>query len=110
MQLTSIVALLVAATGAVASPGRAPPPPPPKPHRPAPPTIGPVTQTQSCGNSASAYCCNNVVDSKGLSYFECKSSTGSCNTIAICCQNNNNGEDGNAIQNCGLGNSQVIWL
>lgn len=95
MKVPAIVGLLIAVTGALAAPGGgggsyhpAPPPKNKPPPPPPPPAPGPVSQTQNCGNGASAYCCYNEVDNDGLSQLTCKSSTGSCNTIAICCNNN----------------------
>lgn len=66
----AIVAFI--ATGVLASPmpGKAPPPPPPKPAPPPPPSQPTtVSQSNTCGNNATPYCCN--TDSKGA-YTTCK--------------------------------------
>ncbi|KAI5460894.1 hypothetical protein BGZ63DRAFT_425364 [Mariannaea sp. PMI_226] len=102
MQFTSMLAILVAVTGAVAAPGGYKPP---KPEKPAPPP--PSVQQIQC-SSGSPYCCTAEADggSKGSnggnSKFSCSILSGTCNAIAVCCNNNN------GAQTCtGLGSSSI---
>ncbi|KAM5357215.1 hypothetical protein ACJZ2D_016490 [Fusarium nematophilum] len=91
----SVLAILVAVTGALAAPGSGPPPPPPPPHHPPPPPAPPVKQENTCGNGQSLYCC--ATNGKN-SDVTCNSFTnggigGVCNGIQMCC-NNNQGTQG----------------
>ncbi|KAF4470795.1 hypothetical protein FALBO_2291 [Fusarium albosuccineum] len=77
----SILALTLAATGALALPGRE------KPQKPGKPQPGNV-QTISC-SSGSPYCCNQEFDAKkGKSYYKCSEFVNNCNAVAVCCNNN----------------------
>ncbi|KAH7114640.1 hypothetical protein EDB81DRAFT_767811 [Dactylonectria macrodidyma] len=109
MQVTSIVALLIAATGALAAPGGYKPNKPNKPSKPAPPVVQQIT----C-SGGSPYCCNaeanggedSFASGGGDIYFKCSDMTNNCNSITVCC--NNNGED--AEQTCAaFGNAKVIF-
>ncbi|KAI5461007.1 hypothetical protein BGZ63DRAFT_405442 [Mariannaea sp. PMI_226] len=89
MQFTSMLAILVAVTGAVAAPGGYKPP---KPEKPAPP---PASVQQIQCSSGSPYCCTAEADGGkkgsdgGNSKFNCSVLSGTCNSIAVCCNNNN---------------------
>ena len=98
MQLTNIIALIsLAAVGVVASPTNARPPPPPRPDRPDVKNTN--TATNNC-NGGNAFCCSPTADNDGkFKGTTCKQSTTSCQTISICCNNNNIGSGG-ASQEC----------
>jgi hypothetical protein len=83
MQVTSIFAIVLAATGALATPSRQG-----RPSRPSRPN-NIVQQTINCGGNAGGYCCSPEYDSKlGVNYYDCYDFENSCNAIAVCCQNN----------------------
>ncbi|KAH6867778.1 hypothetical protein B0T10DRAFT_325171 [Thelonectria olida] len=101
MQVTSIIALAIAATGALASPGRAPPE---KPSRP----VGKQSASIVCSTGA-PYCCTSEI-SGGLGYFECSRLTDVCNSIAVCC-NNQAQQGASASQTCAaFGNAKVVYI
>ncbi|KAH7126136.1 hypothetical protein EDB81DRAFT_889839 [Dactylonectria macrodidyma] len=90
MQVTSILAILLTATGALAAPGGNKPV---KPKKPAPPAI--VKQSISCSSGA-PYCCtaesaggsDSFASGSGDVYFKCSDLTDKCNSIQVCCNNN----------------------
>ncbi|KAI5462673.1 hypothetical protein BGZ63DRAFT_423908 [Mariannaea sp. PMI_226] len=99
MQITSMIAIILA-TGALAAP-----PKPNKPNKPPPPP--PVLQQITCSSGA-PYCCTAESDGGkkgsdgGNVKFECSVLAGTCNSIAVCC-NTNNGQ-----QTCtGLGSASI---
>ncbi|RKL08630.1 hypothetical protein BFJ68_g9424 [Fusarium oxysporum] len=108
----SIVALLVAATGAVAAPGR---------NgggggggdRPDRGDRNTITQTMSC-NGGAAYCCSPEYSGGGvLSYYQCNKNINSCNigSAIVCCNNIVQGGNNNhQSQKCSaFGNQKVIY-
>ncbi|KAJ4212933.1 hypothetical protein NW759_011192 [Fusarium solani] len=104
MQVTTIFAFVLAATGALAIPGRQS-----RPTRPDRPN-NIIQQTINCGGSAGGYCCSPEYDSKlGLNYYDCYGFDNSCNAMLVCCQNNvQDGSVGN--QACSaFGDAKVIF-
>ncbi|KAL5617631.1 hypothetical protein FOBRF1_006379 [Fusarium oxysporum] len=107
----SIVTLLVAATGALAAPGRG--------------SSGggrggqdrgdrnTNTQTVTC-TGGSAYCCSPEYGEGGLfSYYECNKNINSCNvqSTIVCCAQNVQGNNNHQSQTCSaLGNQKVIYV
>ncbi|KAF4336644.1 hypothetical protein FBEOM_9489 [Fusarium beomiforme] len=101
----SIAALLVAATGALATPTRGGD----RGHR----GDRTNTQTVTC-TGGSAYCCSPEYDDGGyFSYYECNKNIGSCNvqSTIVCCANNAQGNNINQNQYCSaFGNQKVIFV
>lgn len=87
MQIISIIALAISASGVLAGP------PKPKPTKPSKPEIpAPVVQQITC-NGGSPYCCTAEADGENLGsggavFFECRDLEGTCNSITVCCNNN----------------------
>ncbi|KAH6884596.1 hypothetical protein B0T10DRAFT_608890 [Thelonectria olida] len=111
MQITSIITLLIAATGAIAAPGK-----PSKPSKPQKPNVI-TNQSITCGNGQTAYCCTASADGgdggkgwdndggNGGTAFSCVAATTACTNIAVCCNSN---AGGNSNQVCGVfGNAKV---
>ncbi|KAI5462889.1 hypothetical protein BGZ63DRAFT_176162 [Mariannaea sp. PMI_226] len=110
MQVTSALAILIAVTGAFAAPGTSYKEPehhhPHKPHKPAPPP--PSVQQITCSSGA-PYCCTAEANGSqksdgGKLSFSCAALSGTCNSIAVCC-NNNNGD-----QTCTGLNGASVWI
>ncbi|EWZ49190.1 hypothetical protein FOCG_11994 [Fusarium oxysporum f. sp. radicis-lycopersici 26381] len=107
----SILALLVAATGALAAPGnrggdrgdrggnRG--------------DRNTNTQTVTC-TGGSAYCCSPEYGEGGLfSYYECSKNTNSCNvqSTIVCCAQNVQGNNNHQSQKCSaFGDQKVIYV
>ncbi|KAF7556557.1 hypothetical protein G7Z17_g1360 [Cylindrodendrum hubeiense] len=113
MQVTYLLGLVLAVTGALAAPGgKAPPKAPPKP---APPSGNQVAAI-SC-SSGDPYCCTastgGTDDSKGggnANGFTCSKLVGACNSIAVCC-NNQAQQGASASQTCSaFGTTKVIFI
>ncbi|KAH6669907.1 hydrophobin 1 [Halenospora varia] len=101
MQFTTIVTLLAVTVASVsAMPGR-----PAPPERPAPV----ITHNANTCSSGDPFCCSPNDKTSGT---VCQKGATQCNTISICCINNNVG-NGAASQGCSASNSlqqPVIWI
>ncbi|KZZ98930.1 hypothetical protein AAL_02481 [Moelleriella libera RCEF 2490] len=89
-----------------------PPPPPPPPSNKINNINGNNAQSISCGNGAQPYCCSaSSTDGDNNSQYKCVYLKGSCDAIAVCCNNNNNGQTNSAKQYCSaFGNAKVIFV
>ncbi|KAJ4183318.1 hypothetical protein NW755_009809 [Fusarium falciforme] len=109
MLVTSLFGLLITAVGAIAAPGGHGGGNP-HPGHPAPPSVGPVNQIQSITcNGGDAYCCTPEADGWGSNYFKCSSYGETCDSIAVCCNSQNN-QGSTSVQACSaFGDAKVIY-
>ncbi|EXM17163.1 hypothetical protein RAB80_000162 [Fusarium oxysporum f. sp. vasinfectum] len=106
----SIVALLVAATGALAAPGN-------RGHGDRGGDRGDRntntnTQIVTCSTGNSAYCCSPEYEGGVFNHYKCDKNINSCNiqSTIICCAQNAQGNNNHQSQTCSaFGNQKVIF-
>ncbi|KAH6970693.1 hypothetical protein BKA56DRAFT_596782 [Ilyonectria sp. MPI-CAGE-AT-0026] len=108
MQFTAIIALAIAATGALAAPGYAPPPPPKAPKAPKPPTNQAI-QYATCSGGAPYCCSTSTGDYSSGGDVHCSKLENQCNSIVVCCNQINQGKNGGTQVCAAFGTAKVYF-